>query len=261
MKAVIAVSICCLAAVVAMAVYYHLPENRPGSAIPAAPAPEMAERSPRYPIYEPWREAESEDATGGTPEAHEGAFENAVASLVGERFKRHFHSNGLVQRFVATVDNLALESLPVSMMPVKPVPGWTATTGQGESLALSAVNYRRYRPYIELLDAVPTQSLVHAYVRFYPLLQEQYEKLGYPGRYFNDRVVEVIDLMLRTPRPDGPVKLVQTGVLYQFDDPELEALPAGQKILLRMGPENAARVKAKLRELRGRLTAMAPARR
>jgi hypothetical protein len=43
---------------------------------------------------------------------------------------------------------------------------------------------------------------------------------------------------------------VQPKVLYEFADPALEALPSGQKILLRMGPENAARVKAKLREIR-----------
>jgi hypothetical protein len=39
-------------------------------------------------------------------------------------------------------------------------------------------------------------------------------------------------------------------VRYEFADPELSALSSGQKALVRMGPENARRVKAKLRELR-----------
>ena len=38
--------------------------------------------------------------------------------------------------------------------------------------------------------------------------------------------------------------------LYLFDNPDLEARPMGQKILLRMGKANAARVKAKLSEIR-----------
>ena len=64
--------------------------------------------------------------------------------------------------------------------------------------------------------------------------------------------------MLEAPVPTGPVKLVRPKVLYQFADPELEGLSAGQKIMVRMGPENEARVKAKLREIRRALTAPRP---
>ena len=56
----------------------------------------------------------------------------------------------------------------------------------------------------------------------------------------------------------GPVKLVRPKVLYQFADPELEGLSAGQKIMVRMGPENAAKVKAKLREIRRELVTRPP---
>ena len=43
--------------------------------------------------------------------------------------------------------------------------------------------------------------------------------------------------------------------MYTFADPTLEALPAGQKLLIRMGPENAAAIEAKLTELRAAVTA------
>ena len=42
-------------------------------------------------------------------------------------------------------------------------------------------------------------------------------------------------------------------MLYEFADPALEQRSAGQKIMLRMGSENAARVKSKLREIRREL--------
>jgi hypothetical protein len=42
-------------------------------------------------------------------------------------------------------------------------------------------------------------------------------------------------------------------VLYQFADPELERRSAGQKVMMRMGADNARRVKAKLREIRREL--------
>ena len=39
-------------------------------------------------------------------------------------------------------------------------------------------------------------------------------------------------------------------VSYEFVDPKLESLSAGQKMLVRMGPVNERRMKAKLKELR-----------
>jgi len=90
-------------------------------------------------------------------------------------------------------------------------------------------------------------------MQVYPLLQQDYEQLGYPGRYFNDRVVQVIDHLLNTPEVQAPVLLIQPKVLYEFADPKLEELSAGQKILVRIGHENAVKVKAKLREIRSAL--------
>ena len=37
---------------------------------------------------------------------------------------------------------------------------------------------------------------------------------------------------------------------YEFTNPEYESLSAGQKMMLRMGPEHERRLKAKLREIR-----------
>jgi hypothetical protein len=87
------------------------------------------------------------------------------------------------------------------------------------------------------------------------LFQQSYQNLGYPNGYFNDRLVEVIDVMLATPESKGPIKLVRPNVMYTFADPALEARPAGQKLLIRMGPENAQAIKAKLTELRSVITA------
>jgi hypothetical protein len=111
---------------------------------------------------------------------------------------------------------------------------------------------------MRLAQAVPTDKLVAVYLRFYPLLQRQYETLGYPDGYFNDRVVQVIDHLLATPEPEPPLLIAQPRVLYEFADPALEDLSAGQKILLRMGAENRRTVKSKLREIRKGLVASAP---
>ena len=84
-------------------------------------------------------------------------------------------------------------------------------------------------------------------------------RLGYPDGYFNDRLVEVIDHLLATPEIEDPVRVVRPHVLYEYEDPALESLSAGQKLLLRTGPDHAVVVKQFLEEMRERITRAAPA--
>jgi len=105
-------------------------------------------------------------------------------------------------------------------------------------------------------------------VRMYPQLQRSYEELGYPGRYFNDRVVEVIDHLLATPEPapgaplvqltevKGSVPSTQPWLRYEFADPQLQSLSSGQRMLLRVGPQHRQVLKAKLAELRRQIVAV-----
>ena len=123
---------------------------------------------------------------------------------------------------------------------------------------LDPANYERYKPMVQLIRSSDTQALVATYTRYYPLFQEAYESLGHPPEYFNDRLIEVIDHLLATPEVQGPIALAQPNVLYEFADPGLESKSAGQKVLIRMGSENAAAVKDKLRELRTALLAQKP---
>jgi hypothetical protein len=174
----------------------------------------------------------------------------SVADLIGRKaFTESVIPGQLVRRIVATVDNLPRPTAARRLMPLQPVPGRFAVSG-GDTPSIEPVNYARYTPYVRVLEAVDTDALVRTYVRMYPLFQRAYEELGYPNKYFNDRLIAAIDDMLATPSVDGQVELVQPKVLYEFADPDLEARSAGQKILLRMGAENAARVKAKLTEIR-----------
>ena len=163
----------------------------------------------------------------------------------------------VVRRFVATVDNLPRNVPLEKMRPLHAPDGafivdrTTIDSSDGtQRITLSARNSARYDAAVAVLEKVDPQVLAALYRQYYPLLQQAYEDLGYPERYFNDRMVAVIDDLLRAPDISQPVALVQPKVLYQFEDPKLEQLSSGQKLMLRMGPAHAARVKARLRELR-----------
>jgi hypothetical protein len=164
----------------------------------------------------------------------------------------------MIRRFVATVDNLPRRKASRNLMPVKPAPGAFVTGKSPAGPTIAADNAKRYAPYVKLARAIDAHALAAVYLRFYPLFQRAYEDLGYPGGYFNDRLVETIDDLIAAPEVAGEIRLVRPKVFYEFANPDLEALSAGQKIMLRIGSENAAVIRAKLLELKREITQGAP---
>jgi hypothetical protein len=183
----------------------------------------------------------------------------SLGDVVGtQTVKKYLIPENLVRRIVVTIDALGRPKLAPQKDPVVPVPGVLAVQGDELHATLDPQNYLRYRPMVAVVRDLDLPRLANVYFHFYPLFQDAYQSLGLPGHYFNDRLVEVIDSLLATPALSEAPALVRPSVMYQFADPTLEALPSGQKILIRMGPENAAVIKAKLTELRALVTAGAP---
>ncbi len=143
--------------------------------------------------------------------------------------------------------------MALTQRPIKPTPSALMTTGADEALTLSPENYARYAPFIAIVRRVDTKTLVSLYRGLEPLFQQAYEELGHPNSVFHTRLLEVIRHLIATPDAPLEVKLVQPSVQYQYADERLEKLSAGQKVLIRMGRDNATVVKAKLRELEAAL--------
>jgi hypothetical protein len=248
-----AIAVILLLAAIAGGLYWYVEQIHappvPTAVAPPAIAPARTEPAIRHPI-----EAAAMPAPLPPLARSDVEVLDALAALVGpDPAGRFLVLPGIIRRVVVAVDNLPRERLAQRLSPVKPVPGPFVVSGGAGKPAIAAGNYARYAPYVRALETVDTAMLVATYVRFYPLFQEAYRELGYPKGYFNDRLVETLDLMIATPEPAGTIALVQEKVMYEFADPKLEALPLGQKFLLRMGPENARRVKAKLGEIRAQV--------
>jgi len=167
---------------------------------------------------------------------------------------RVFRTDNIVHRFVATIDSLPRTPVSLHFSPVNPIGGSFHTWNRGDKRVIAADNSARYTPYVRMVEAIDSKRLASLYIHSYPLFQSAYRDLGYPKAYFNDRLVQAIDDLLAAPQIEGPIYVVQPKVLYQFADPELEGRSVGQKMMMRMGSANAARVKVKLRELRRELT-------
>jgi len=226
---------------------------------PAAPPvePELVAAPPVEPpgIRNPLPDGPTDEPLPALGESDQPLFD-ALANLVGvDALKQYLIPQDLIRHIVVTVDNLPRKKLALPLRPVAPMAGQLGTAAVGETTVIAPANASRYAPFVKLVQATDTASLISVYQRFYPLFQEAYEGLGYPSQYFNDRLVEVIDHLLETPDLSGPIELVRPSVMYMYADPALEALSAGQKTLLRMGSDNAAAIKGKLRELRAAIAA------
>ena len=179
---------------------------------------------------------------------------DAVAGLVDNKsLMKFFHTERIIRNIVATIDNLPRRRAPMSVMPVKRAPGQFIVAGTEDDPTISPKNAARYTPYVKIAEVIDAKKLVELYVRLYPLFQQAYEELGYPKKYFNDRLIVAIDNLLTAPDIKEPVKLVRPSVYYKYADPGLEERSIGQRILMRIGSKNEAIIKSKLREIKQEL--------
>jgi len=250
-----------LAAGVGVAIWYYWsnmmqpvtsppPMQQPAPQVSSAPEPKSG---PQYPMP-------SSDFADGTrhelrslPPLNDSDqyFKLELTDLLGDPVGALMADSRVIERVVATVDNLPRRHVAERMRPVTGLAKTFVAESEGGSLyAISAESYHRFDTLVAIISETEIGDLSELYHRYYPLFQKAYVELGYPDGYFNDRLVEAIDDMLASPEPSGTVLLVRPHVLYEFEDPDLESRSSGQKLMLRMGNENAARIKLKLQELR-----------
>lgn len=230
------------------------------------PTPEIQPAPPLHPI--------PVEAPGAIAPEDAAALEQAVSDWLGrENSLKFIAQQGLAHHIVATVDNLPRSHAAPRLWPLHPVGGRMVIAHEGDGMSIAPSNAARYDALVGFVQGIDPVQAVAVYRNVYPALQHAYENLGYPGQHFNDRLVQVIDHLLQTPAAKGPlaVKLVQVHIpgqapaapqqpwlRYEYADPQLQTLSAGQRILLRIGPAHAQAVQSQLRALRRELTSIAP---
>jgi hypothetical protein len=175
----------------------------------------------------------------------------ALAGMAGGDVTSLLVQSQIISRVVATVDALPRQSMGnTNILPLRTPKGAMQMQTANGMTTIAAANAERYAPYMAVLTRVDPHALVAWYKRNYPLFQEAYRELGYPRGYFNDRLITAIDDMLAAPDIHDPIAVTKAGARYHFVDPQLQSLSSGQKLMLRLGPENEAQFKAKLRMIR-----------
>lgn len=267
----------------AAAAYYYFEVNQKVEPEIVAPIPVAAVKPAVVPVEQPVEtDAETVNETVWQPESVEVVeeiplpmlnesdpvvLESLDGMLGGTAVVRYVVGDNVISRVVATIDMLGSRQIPGVVQAVQgpegdfdvmvnDAPTREIRNEEGDLIpqfVIDPANYRRYTPYVDVLVSADTAELIANYENLKPLFQEAYQQMGYPDGDFNDRLVVIIDELIATPNVTEPIELMKPEAFYLFSDPDLESLSAGQKIMLRMGQENASRVKAKLREIRSAL--------
>jgi hypothetical protein len=224
----------------------------------AAPAPLGQSEAPAAePAAEPSPDAEAPPAEPLPPLAES----DALAREVGAALSTHplaaamLRESGVIERFVAAVDQLAEGSAPRRDFETLRPEGRFLALGRDAELRVDPASYRRYDALAAAVAALDARVAAAAYRRLAPLCEEAYRALGYPEGGFDARLRTALALLAATPRTEASPALVAEVKRYEFADPSLESLADAQKQLLRMGPDNAAHITAKLREIEAALDA------
>ncbi len=222
------------------------PTPEPAPVVPAPVAPAVAVQAPVEP-EEPEEiiELPSLNASDDMLNERLGALET------GTRLLSLLVSDDVIRKFVVFVENVADGNLPQLEYPVKRLPQSMAVRELDENLfEMQTVSYQRYTPLIDGLTAVNPEQSIAIYRLMKPLFQEAYAEIGYRNRDFDDALVRAIDAVLDAQTAQGPFQLIKPKVMYIYADSEIESFSPVEKQLLRMGPQNAEKLKLALRQFK-----------
>lgn len=189
-----------------------------------------------------------------------GASDDWLRRIVAEvsthpELARWLVTDNLVRRFTAAVDNVARGESPRPHLGFLVPAERFAVVERGGVLYSDPASYERYNTLTEVVDSLDASGSAELYRQLKPLLQQGYADLGYPERDFDDALGRAIRHLLATPLSAGEPRLEAGVESYAFRDARFESLSPAQKHLLRTGPDNAAVIVDKLREIASLLDA------
>lgn len=241
-----------------------LPETPPSEpmTLESAPEPETTETTPAVTetntnSTETTAVAEPEVVVEPVPVlAESDAFvqQKALTMINNNVLSSSLVQQDLVRQFVVFVDNLAQGELTRKVSPLKGPEKLFSVSEITNKVYLNPEGFHRYDAYVDSIAKMDEQSLITTYKQLTPLLEEAFTELGYSNAKFNDRMLQAIKMLLAAPIIEDPIELNSISVNYQFVDPNLEALPSAQKLLIRMGPENTRKLKVALRKIENQLS-------
>ncbi len=174
-------------------------------------------------------------------------------SLLSPGMAEWLKQDDLVRRFAVVIDNARVGDYPRRQLAFLTPTAKFPVRQQDDRMLLDPDGYHRFDSFVDTAISVDPQRAATLLRTLSPLLVEALKELGAKDPDPFAAMREGIDQILATPDVEGDIEVVQPKVYYQFADPNIEALKPLQKQLLRMGPQNLARIKSYLMQVKGYL--------
>lgn len=172
---------------------------------------------------------------------------------LGASLLRLLAPEDLIRKFVVYAHNASLGELPQLDYPLRRVPGEFGVREIDTNLwETDPASHRRYDALIDTLTGLEPQQAMSVYRALKPLFQEAYAEIGFQDD-FDQVLITAIDQVMNAPQEEGPFQLIKPSVMYLYADSRIEDMSPVQKQLLRIGPENTAKLQARLPAYRERL--------
>ena len=158
-------------------------------------------------------------------------------------------TDGLVRNFAAVVANISEGRTPATHLRTVAPAGPFRTVDRKGDLLIDARSYQRYDRLADAVASVDAPGSARLYATLKPRIEEANRELGHPEGSFDRMLERAIVSLLAVPVLPAAVEVGPRGIVYGYEDPELEMLTPAQKHLLRMGPRNVRLIQEKLREI------------
>jgi Protein of unknown function (DUF3014) len=164
---------------------------------------------------------------------------------------RWLATDDLIRQMAHAIDVVSRGQSPARELGVLRPEGPLQTSGTTRTLSINPASYRRFDGIARAVASLDPTAVAAAYRTIQPRLDEAYRALGRTSLSVDQAVATALQVLIDTPAAADPIRLAPgPGATLGYADPDLQALPAAQKQLIRMGPENAARVKETLRRIK-----------
>lgn len=158
-----------------------------------------------------------------------------------------------LRRAVVYVDNLAQGKLVNNHNVFKPFKQPFTVEERNGAIHQSSANFKRYEVLVSVFEQLPNDWIIATYKQLLPNIDEIYQEIAPPNARFNERLQQVISMVLNLPEVPVDAELTSDSVVYTYQDSAFEKLTPAQKQLLRLGPQNVKRIQHKLKQVQAAL--------
>lgn len=169
---------------------------------------------------------------------------------IDEQFARKPNA---IERSVAITDILRQGEVPYKLLPVARPKQKFPFADNGLAVTMDPAGFARYDGLTNTLSKLDVNTTITLFREYQSTIQQAWQALGYADKSVEPALLEVLELIMLTPDIQLDARLLRDEANWVYEDESLEKLPALQKQIMRMGPENAERLKALARDLRGGL--------